>query len=706
MLATERLISEPDEGRSDEDGADRARLLAVAALAGAKRLAEAIDPDTAENLVLGIENEIASRILSMTTVVLARARGLLKDGPATIATWSDLDSVLRPLARRGRLPFRGPTEGPLFDRLATRAMRADDAMLAAVFGPIASAATEPLDVEALGSVYEELISWRLAKTDGGFTLGPSDARRKAGAHFTSQALTGPIVERTLGPLVGRDPLDSKVCDPAMGSGAFLVQACRFLAARLIERSPHTSESRARRRVAERCISGVDLDPRAVDLARMSLWLLVSDVAVLPAFADRALQRGDALVGARMLRPGATSKKAEDRFLIEEYPALEAKIHDGSLLPLHWPIVFPDVMKRGGFDAIVGNPPWVSYAGRAAQPIEPAIRAYYGGTYAAFAGYRNLQALFVERALTLLRPGGRLGFVVPTSMSDLGGYEPSRRAHDQLAICDSELPDLEDGGFAGVFQPCMALFSTRRRDLYPVEKAGVWPLARHDLDPPSRALLAELGALPTLPPHLFGERGFQSTSEDVRRFTETSAAPSTTPLRTGSDVAPFARKPPSLYCDPALLGGRFRKAEGWSEVAILIRQTARYPMATRSDGSPFRNSILAGFADATFDAALLVAYLNSSPVRWYHYMRHRDARQGMPQLKIAHLRALPSPPEGHPGLADLRAMGDRLDRSNRGISESEQAALDELVSDLLGLSAEAREVVDTWRKNQSVKTPKA
>ena len=283
------------------------------------------------------------------------------------------------------------------------------------------------------------------------------------------------------------------------------------------------------------------------------------------------------------------------------------------------------------------------------------------------------------------------------MSDLGGYEPSRRAHDQLAACDAGLPDLEDGGFLGVFQPCMALFSTRRAALCPVEKAGAWPLARSDLDPQSRALLSELGALPTLPPHLFGERGFQSTSEDVRRFTDRSIPPSTTPLRTGSDVGAFSRRPASLHCDPALLGGRFRKPEQWSEVALFIRQTARYPMATRSDGSAFRNSILAGFADETFDASLLVAYLNSSPVRWYHYMRHRDARQGMPQLKIAHLRALPAPPENHPGLSALRAMGERLDLRNQGISEDEQAELDTLVYEILGVSSEAREVIEGWRQ---------
>ena len=82
----------------------------------------------------------------------------------------------------------------------------------------------------------------------------------------------------------------------------------------------------------------------------------------------------------------------------------------------------------GFDAIVGNPPWASYAGRAAQPLEPAAKGYYATCYPSFAGYRNLQGMFVERAAHLLRRRGRLGLLIPSSMSEQQGYAPTRRAH--------------------------------------------------------------------------------------------------------------------------------------------------------------------------------------------------------------------------------------------------------------------------------------
>lgn len=698
------VVADPTaESESESEAVLGRRSLVLAALAASKALTESIDRDLPVERVPAVQAEIVARVLGLTTVAMARARGLLE--PTPISTWDDLEATLAPLAKRRAPPFHPHVEGPLFDRLASFAIRAGDRVLERARRTIEEAVRAPLEVEALGAVYEELLGWQVDRGASGFVLGPSEARRRAGAHFTPRSVTTRIVELALEPVVGRDPLDVLVCDPAMGSGAFLLEACRFLAARVRKRSPRTGEREALRRVAEKCLHGVDRDPVAVDVARLSLWLLVGSKALSPSFATSSLRRGDALVGSIVLREEATSRDKEDRALVREHPELEAPLRaadadPAKLVPLHWAVEFPEPARRRGFDAMIGNPPWVSYAGRAAQPLAPALRAYYAATYAAFAGYRNLQALFVERALSLLRPQGRLGFVLPTSMSDLGGYEPSRRAHDTWAICDAELPDLEDGGFEGVFQPCMGLISTKRRAAHPVDKAGVWPLARHDLDPPSRELLAELGAFPTLPAHLFGERGFQSTSDDVRGFTQAKTGRSTTPLRVGGDVAPFSRKEPVLHCDPEALGGRLRSREGFAEVAFYVRQTARFPMAAASDGLPFRNSILAGFADETFDAPFLVAYLNSSPVRWYHYMRHRDARQGMPQMKIAHLRALPAPPREHPAFGLVRALGERLASANRGIDPETQDELDAHVCDLLFLGAESRATIRSWRRRMS------
>ena len=147
-------------------------------------------------------------------------------------------------------------------------------------------------------------------------LQPTDERRRTGSHYTPRSLTEPIVRHALEPAFERlgpdatpeQVLDLKVCDPAMGSGAFLVEACRALAARLVEawaRYPEKKpiippdedeELHARRLVAQRCLYGVDKNPLATDLAKLSLWLATLARDHEFTFLDHALKSGDSLVG--------------------------------------------------------------------------------------------------------------------------------------------------------------------------------------------------------------------------------------------------------------------------------------------------------------------------------------------------------------------------------------------------------------------------
>jgi len=154
---------------------------------------------------------------------------------------------------------------------------------------------------------------------GAMVLQPSEERRRSGSHYTPRELTEPIVRTTLEPVLarlrepgGRPPrperiLELRVCDPAMGSGAFLVEACRYLGDALVEAwhahgelpevpADEDEVIHARRRVAQRCLYGVDRNPVAVDLAKMSLWLVTLARDHPLTFVDHALRHGDSLVG--------------------------------------------------------------------------------------------------------------------------------------------------------------------------------------------------------------------------------------------------------------------------------------------------------------------------------------------------------------------------------------------------------------------------
>jgi hypothetical protein len=151
---------------------------------------------------------------------------------------------------------------------------------------------------------------------GQLVLQPGTERRRTSSHYTPRSLSEPIVRRTLEPLLavmGDAPaseriLSLNVCDPAMGSGAFLVEACRFLGDRVL--AAWTRENKveaiaaahgdpllhARRLVAQRCLYGVDKNEAAVELAKLSLWLVTLSKTLPFTFLDHCLRHGDSMVG--------------------------------------------------------------------------------------------------------------------------------------------------------------------------------------------------------------------------------------------------------------------------------------------------------------------------------------------------------------------------------------------------------------------------
>jgi hypothetical protein len=150
---------------------------------------------------------------------------------------------------------------------------------------------------------------------GGIYLQPTEERRRSGSHYTPRSLTQPIVKTTLDPVLaqlGDNPtpeqiLGLKVCDPAMGSGAFLVEACRYLGEKLEkawiahnQMPPIPADQdpllHARRIVAQRCLYGVDKNLFAVNLAKLSLWLATFAKDHPFTFVDHTLRCGDSLVG--------------------------------------------------------------------------------------------------------------------------------------------------------------------------------------------------------------------------------------------------------------------------------------------------------------------------------------------------------------------------------------------------------------------------
>jgi hypothetical protein len=193
-----------------------------------------------------------------------------------------------------------------------------------------------LDVRQLGSLYEQLLAYRLAVDPSSekrlHLVSDDSARKRTGSYYTPDHVVDWLVEQSVGPILqaaedrhveagpgGRqilrtsrsalrqELLDIKVLDPAAGSGHLLLAASDYIARHLTSLGLADSQELAgkaeitywRQRVVRTCIYGVDLDPLAVELARLSLWTLTAGSGQPPTFLDHHLCCGNSLLGARM-----------------------------------------------------------------------------------------------------------------------------------------------------------------------------------------------------------------------------------------------------------------------------------------------------------------------------------------------------------------------------------------------------------------------
>lgn len=508
-----------------------------------------------------------------------------------------------------------------------------------------------LPIEAFGQLYESLLAARPTEDE-------RSLRKRTGSYYTPEALTQLVVQRAFDALgaeaLGR-PL--KILDPALGAGAFLVQAGREAAAR---------SGRTLFEVAQHELFGVDVSPLAVAVAEASLWLLADGAESTLADAGRNLVEGDALctphAGRKLGRVGV------------DVSALSG---------------------AQGFDLVLGNPPWVAFAGRATQPLSPALRAHYRAQYRAFSGYPTLHALFIELAARHA-PRGVVALLIPSPVADLDGYRHVRAALSDTHAVREPLLELGQDAFASVTQPCFALVASPRAEPAAQPERPFVLSERRRSDGAAAAVvtpaaLLRLSELPRLPPELFGEMGLQTNRAVSERLLHRGTPPPADysyALLEGRNVVEFALGQPKLFLKPdrALLdqlGCRLRDAADYRRVKLVVRQTAAIPIAAAHDGTPFRNSLLAGFELPGFPLGLTLGLLNSTLYRALHLASRRDARQGaFPQVKIAHLRSLPAPPLG----AELeRVTRIALQATAAGLTPPLRRELDATVYDLFGVS---------------------
>jgi hypothetical protein len=518
--------------------------------------------------------------------------------PTTATLWAHLQALFS-IIDEGSLPlhvatFNGglfdPERYPFLERCAVgdwHLLQAID-RLARVDGHFVD--YRDLAERHLGTIYEGLLEFHLElapPSNDGWTIELRTAkgeRKASGSYYTPDYIVKYIVEETLGPMLRQavasattEPekiqavLNLKVLDPAMGSGHFPVEATEYIARFLIEQIEQPlTEMRGetelaywKRRVAQSCIYGVDLNPLAVDLAKLSLWLTTVAKDRPLSFLDHHLRCGNSLAGAHLadLQSGMAGVKKGPRKranaaqpteaaqpalfdeeslrqamntavdlmrLIETSPArnisevkqqeqtyqemrrqlsgkyeqlanLASATHFGVTIdqtywkPLadyatgrigiapaqfdawlqaatsvaqayrffHWELEFPEVFfdrhghfkgPAGGFDVVIGNPPYVR------QEELTAFKPYFATAYPeTYDGVADLYVYFYQQGLRLTRAGGRMSYIVTNKWMRAGYGQPLRTFFAQTGA----LERIIDFGHAPIFEeadvfPCILI----------------------------------------------------------------------------------------------------------------------------------------------------------------------------------------------------------------------------------------------------------
>lgn len=363
-----------------------------------------------------------------------------------------------------------------------------------------------LNVNILGHIFEQSISdleALRAEIRGEAADAQRSRRKRDGIFYTPELITSFMVARTIGGwLAEREaeittlhrtgkpgPMSKetrlkvlvdylevlkhiKVLDPACGSGAFLVAAFDFLIAEYERVNGAIAELTGSpqqmglfdldRQILQDNLFGVDLNRESVEITKLSLWLKT-------ARRDKPLNNLDANIrcGNSLVAPPGPEATAA---LLDAFAALppDSRAFD-------WRVAFPAVFERGGFDVVIGNPPYVR------QEALGVLKGYLAQCYASYSGVADLYVYFYERGLDLLAPGGKLSYIVTNKWMRAGYGEPLRRLFSERAVFEEML----DFGHAPIFEdadtfPCIIV--ARRRPSVPESKPA--PESVTDPEPPA------------------------------------------------------------------------------------------------------------------------------------------------------------------------------------------------------------------------------
>lgn len=312
-----------------------------------------------------------------------------------------------------------------------------------------------LPADILGQVYEQFLGKVIRLTAAGHAKveDKPEVKKAGGVYYTPTYIVDFIVSETIGKLI-RDATPEKVTklrvvDPACGSGSFLIGAYQYLLdwhrdwysdndpEKYVKgRNPRVYRglggiwrltTAERKRILLNNIYGVDIDPQAVEVTKLSLLL-----KVLEDESAETIGRNREMFHERALPDLDQNIKCGNSLVGTDFFAGRLALGDDETARINafdWETEFPSIMKAKGFDAVIGNPPYVR------QESLLHVKDYLERRFECFDGVADLYAYFMERALRLLKPGGRFSYIVSSSFLRTTYARPLRKVLRSLGAVE-------------------------------------------------------------------------------------------------------------------------------------------------------------------------------------------------------------------------------------------------------------------------------
>lgn len=405
-------------------------------------------------------------------------------------------------------------------------------IIAELYYPLSPYTFAVVETEVLGEIYEQFLGEVILVEDGSVTItSKPEIRESGGVVPTPSFIADAIVARTLGPLLaGRSPQELAaftLADTCCGSGIFLLSAYDFFLGHYLdwyvadgaEKYAGTALYQAgenlwrltfdeKRRILLAHLRGVDIDPNAVEVAQLSLLLKLIEDESETALKDYVRRKKHAALPAldSQIRCG-NSLVSTQEWEVACGP-LPAALHD-VINPFRWEDEFAEELAEGGFDVVVGNPPYIRIQNMVAYSPEEAAFYHAAGSPYSTARQDNFDkyALFIERSLGLIKEAGRIGVIVPNKFMTIR----SGRALRGLLTREPLLEEIVNFGVKPVFGRSTSNYTC----ILVMDRAGRETIRVEQASPLEEWRYGRAGVVSSVPSAELSEESWTFGQEDVR-----------------------------------------------------------------------------------------------------------------------------------------------------------------------------------------------